>query len=176
MITYTAFDITVTPFIRALTGMKHQLQKSEEFCTARKADSAKLLQDRVVFDQFPLVKQIQIATDIAKRIGGFLAGMEVPAYQDTETTFADVYARIDKTIEYLKSIPAEKMTMAPETVIPMSWMPTKGLPAKDMALIYSVPNFYFHCTLAYEIMRKNGVELGKGDYLWQLPLVDVTQA
>jgi hypothetical protein len=156
-----------------LQTLKAQLKKAEDFAASRNVDPNKLLQDRIVFDQFPLVKQVQLCSDIAKRTAGVLAKTEVPKYEDSEETFAQLYARIDKTIEYLASISSEKMEISHTEVIPMSWMPTKGIPAQPYVSTYALPNFYFHCTVAYSIMRKNGVPLGKGDYLGQLPLVDV---
>ncbi len=172
MITYSIHDLTVPMFTRALLTLKSQLKKAEDFAAARNVDVNKLLQDRIVFDQFPLVKQVQLCSDIAKRTAGMLAKIEVPKYEDTEETFAQLYARIDKTLEYLATISPEKMEIGHTEVISMSWMPTKGIPAREYVSTYALPNFYFHATVAYSIMRKNGVTLGKSDFLGQLPLVD----
>jgi uncharacterized protein len=173
MITYSIYELTVPSFTRSLNTLKAQLKKAEDFAAARNVDANKLLHDRIIFDQFPLVKQVQLCTDIAKRTAGMLAKMEIPKYEDNEETFAQLYSRIEKTIEFLSTITAEKMEISHTEVIPMSWMPTKGIPANEYVSHYATPNFFFHATVAYSIMRKNGVALGKGDYLGQLPLVDV---
>lgn len=173
MITYTIYDQTVPMFTQSLNTLKAQLKKAEDFAATRNVDVNKLLLDRIVFDQFPLVKQVQLCSDIAKRTAGVLAKVEIPKYEDNEETFAQLYARIDKTLEFLATISPEQMEIGHTEVIPMSWMPSKGIPAREYVSAYALPNFYFHATVAYSIMRKNGVTLGKADFLGQLPLVDV---
>lgn len=173
MITYTIYDLTVPAFARSLQTLQAQLKKAEDFAAARNVDANKLLQDRIIFDQFPLVKQVQLCTDIAKRTSGMLAKIEIPKYEDTEETFAQLYARIAKTLEYLATITPEMMEIGHTEVVPMSWSPTKGIPAREYVSTYALANFYFHATVAYSIMRKNGVTLGKSDFLGQLPFVDV---
>ncbi|MFZ2593255.1 MAG: DUF1993 domain-containing protein [Minisyncoccia bacterium] len=169
----TLYEITVPLFIKTLENIDAQLEKAIIFAEQRNADVNKLLHDRIVFDQFPLVKQIQICTDIAKRTTGYIAGIEIPKYEDTETTMPEIKNRIEKTLTYIRSVTPEQFEGKDNMLIPMSWMPTKGLYAAEGACIYTVPNFLFHATLAYEILRKNGVALGKMDYIGQLPLVDV---
>jgi hypothetical protein len=173
MISYNIYELTVPAFTRSLNNLKAQLKKAEDFAASKNVDANKLLQDRIVFDQYPLVKQVQICTDIAKRTVGIMGKKEVPKYEDIEESFAQVYARIDKTLEYIASVTEADMENGHTDVVPMSWMPTKGIPAKEYVSVYTIPNFQFHAATAYAIMRKNGVVLGKGDFLGQLPLVDV---
>ena len=153
-------------FIRALTNMKTILQKGEAHAEAKKFKPEVLLNDRLCPDMFPLTRQVQIATDMAKGCAARLAGVEAPKYEDNEASFAELYARIDKTVEFLKSFKAEQIDGSEGRDItlpsPRGAMEFKGL---DYLLGFVTPNLYFHCTTAYAILRHNGVELGKMDFI-----------
>ncbi len=117
---------------------------------------------------YPLVKQVQIATDMSKGLAARLAGLEVPRYEDSETTFAELYARIEKTIAFLDSIQPEQLAGAEtrEITLPIREVELK-FSGIDYLLTWAQPNIYFHATTAYNILRHNGVALGKRDFLGQ---------
>jgi uncharacterized protein len=174
--TYSLFDVTVPAFTRTLEMLSAQLEKAKAHAEALKVrDIDSMLHDRLVFDQFPLIKQIQLVSDIAKRTTALIAGVEIPKMEDTEKTFAEARERLTKTVAFLATVTPEQMQGKDAVVMPMAWMPTKGLPAREQVLSYALPNFYFHAATAYAIMRKNGVQIGKSDFMGQLPLVDVVE-
>ena len=162
------YQASVPVLVRALTNLRNVLQKGEAHAAAKKIEPAVLLNDRLAPDMFALTRQVQIATDQAKGCGARLAGAEVPKYEDNEATFAELYARLDKTIDFLKSLKAEQFegSETRDIVLPTrnGKMELKGLPYLQF---FVLPNVYFHCTTAYAILRHNGVELGKFDYLGQ---------
>jgi hypothetical protein len=174
MKTYSLYETTIPVFIRTLTTLDGLLTKTEAHAARVKTPDV-ILQDRLVFDQFPLIRQIQIATDVAKRTAGLLAGVEIPKFEDTEKTFAEAHERIKKTLDFLNSVKEEQFEGKEDLMMPMAWMPTKGIKARENVLVYILPNFFFHVVTAYSIVRKNGVEIGKGDYMGALPLVDVAE-
>ncbi len=162
------YRASVPVFIRALNNLRSVLAKGEAFVEAKKIKPEVLLNDRLCADMFPLTRQVQIATDMAKGCAARLAGADVPKYDDNEASFADLYARIDKTLEFLKSFKAEQIDGSEGRDItlpsPRGTMQFKGL---DYLLGFVTPNLYFHCTTAYAILRHNGVELGKMDFIGQ---------
>lgn len=155
------------PMIRTLLGaLSANLDKAAAFCEARKVDPSVLITDRLAPDMFPLSRQVQIATDMAKGGIARLAGVEIPAYEDTEASFDDLKARIAKTLAFIDSIPASAIdgTEDKEIVLKMR--------AGDMTFTgqryligFVIPNLTFHCATAYNILRHNGVEIGKRDFL-----------
>jgi uncharacterized protein len=161
--TYSLYDVSVPAFIKALQVLGLQLEKAHAHSEAVKVrDVNAMLTDRLTFDMLPLIKQVQLVSDIAKRTAGMIAGVEIPKMEDTETTFAEAQERIAKTVSFLQTITAEQMDGNDATVIPFAWMPTKGVAARDCITAYALPNFYFHAATAYSIMRKNG-------FYWQPP-------
>lgn len=157
---------TVPPIRRSLSNLREILGKAAAHAEARKIDPSVLVNARLYPDMFPLSRQVQIATDMAKGAASRLAGLEPPKYEDTEATFAELVARLDKTIALLESIKPEQIDGSEERdiVIPMRdrTLTFKGLP---YLLDYVLPNVYFHATTAYAILRHNGVEIGKKDFL-----------
>ena len=158
----------LTRFLRALDRM---LDKAIAFTEARQAKSAisveaSIVQGRLAPDMFALARQIQIASDMAKGCAARLAGLEVPKYEDTESTFVELKARIAKTIAFIESIKADQLDGAETRTIQLK---TGGrdvtFSGADYVLGFVFPNFYFHITTAYNILRHNGVELGKMDLL-----------
>ena len=163
------FDFTVPVFIKGLTGLKNVLQKAAE----HGLDENALLADRLAPDMFPFVKQVQSATDNAKGCAARLSGQEIPKYEDTETTLAELQARLDKTIAYLRTISKDSFANAASVQVVLAFMPGKFMTGFDYAREYALPNFFFHVAMSYAIVRKNGVPIGKADYMAGLPLQDL---
>lgn len=163
------YDITVPVFIKMLGGLKTVLAKAGEHAAGNDVD---LLNDKLAPDMFPFVKQVQVATDNAKGAAARLAGVEIPKMDDTESTVAELQARIDKTIEFLKTFKPEQFADAAERQVTLSYFPGKYFKGYDYALEYALPNFLFHVTTAYAIARKRGVEVGKADFINGLSLQD----
>ncbi|HTH78759.1 MAG TPA: DUF1993 domain-containing protein, partial [Ramlibacter sp.] len=134
---------------------------------AKKFDQANLLTYRLAPDMLPFTKQVQIACDTAKIGVARIAGMEWPKYDDNETTFAQLQDRIKKTLDFIETIPAGKLdgTEEKELEIPVSRDTKRAMKAKNYLRFHALPNFFFHVTTAYAILRHNGVDLGKVDYL-----------
>jgi hypothetical protein len=170
------YTITIPPMRSSLKALAAILDKAVEHAeskkTPRRAFEEALLSDRIVFDQFPLSLQIQIATDNAKGGAARLAGIEAPKFEDNEKTFAELKARIDKTIAFLDTVKPEQVAGQEARKVELPYFPGKHLTAFDYATQYLMPNFYFHLVTAFAILRKNGVAIGKGDYLLGLTLRD----
>lgn len=168
------YTITIPPFIRALENLSGILDKATEHAGMKKSDAEHLLNDKLVFDQFPLVRQVQIACDNAKGTAARMAGIEMPKFEDGEKTPEELKVRIEKTVAFLKAISPEAVIGQEEREIEIYFLPGKQLPALEYVLTLALPNFYFHMVTAYSILRKNGVDIGKSDYIGQLALRDVT--
>jgi len=160
------YQASVPVFIRALTNLSTILKKGETYAQARKIEPAVLVNARLYPDMFPLTRQVQIASDTAKGCASRLAGQEPPSYLDTEQTFAELYARIDKTIAHLKSLKPAQIDGSEERAIELK-MRDRTLHLKGQGYLFdrSLPNLFFHITTAYAILRHNGVEIGKKDFL-----------
>jgi uncharacterized protein len=162
----SAYDFSVPAFSHSLKALAEVLVKAEAHAKAKNIDPSVFLSARLAPDMFPLVKQVQLASDFAKGGSARIAGVEVPSYADTETSFAELHARIEKTLAFIGSIPVEAFQGAEsrDIVVPM-----RPEPKTFNALTYlrhgALPNFFFHTTTAYDILRHNGVELGKRDFL-----------
>ena len=158
--------MTVEVFTRTLGNLSAVLEKSLAHATQRKIDPAVLLGARLAPDMLPLTRQVQIACDQAKNSVARLAGQEPPRFADNETTFEQLHARIARTLDYLKSVPVSALegSEAREVKVPQGerTLEFKGLPYVQHT---ALPNVFFHVTTAYAILRHNGVELGKGDFL-----------
>jgi uncharacterized protein len=162
----TMYDTTIPPLKRALNNLSAILKKGEEYADAKKIEAAVLLNARLFPDMYPLIRQVQIATDMSKGAAARLAGVEIPKYDDNETTFAELQARIAKTIAFIDTIKPAQMegSEARDVVITVRKMELK-FTGQAYLLAWVHPNVYFHVTTAYNILRHNGVELGKADYL-----------
>ncbi len=160
--------------IRSLEALSGVLGKAAVHAESRKTANRTyeewLLNDRLVFDQLPLARQVQIATDNAKNSIKRITGTEVPSFEDTETTFVQLQERIEKTIELLKAVSPENVNDKEEVRVSLPYWGDKSLSGYEYATEYLIPNFYFHVATAYAIIRKNGVAIGKSDYLGPLPL------
>ena len=160
------FDSSIVPLSHSLKSLSAILKKAEAYCEARKIDPNALLTARLYPDMLPLNRQVHIATDQAKGCGARLTGIAVPSYPDEEKTFAELQARIAKTLDFIGSLKREQFAdAATRTVtIKIGGKDTEMTGAAYMSSAV-LPNFYFHMTTAYNILRHNGVELGKGDFL-----------
>lgn len=163
------YDITIPPLKRTLNNLSHVLQKGETYADAKKIEHQILLNARLYVDMYPLIRQVQIATDMSKGAGARLAGIEVPKYEDNESSFADLQERILKTIHFLETILPEHLTdSASKEVSVMVRKIELKFSGHDYLLKWVFPNVYFHVTTAYDILRHCGVELAKVDYLGRL--------
>jgi hypothetical protein len=162
----TMYQASVPQFIRMLGNLKGILQKAAAHAAARKISESALLNARLFPDMFPLTRQVQIATDFARGTGARLSGVEPPAVDDKEQSFAELVARVDVAIAYLKTLPAVKIDGSEAREIKRKVRGVERTFAGiDYLLQYSLPNFYFHLTTAYAILRHNGIEVGKGDFV-----------
>jgi len=161
---YTA---TVPVFKQMLLALSDVLKKGEEHAQNRKFDPAVLLQSRLFPDMLPLVRQVQIACDFAKSVPARIAGVEVAAYEDSEQSFAELQQRIAKTLALIEGMTAEQLngSAVKEVVLRPGTPKEKKLTVEDYALKYGMPQFFFHVTTAYNLLRHNGVEIGKKDYM-----------
>jgi uncharacterized protein len=164
--TISMYQASVPAFIQTLEALLKILGKAEEFCTAKKIDPTVLVNARLAPNMFALARQVQIATDFAKGTTARLAGVEVPAYEDNEKTTGELKARITKTLDFVKAITPAQIDGSEERDITLK---VGGNPITFKGQFYLVnfalPNYYFHLSTAYAILRHNGVELGKSDFL-----------
>jgi uncharacterized protein len=160
------FDATTSPLKRTLNNLSHILNKGLLHADAKKIEHAVLLNGRLFPDMYPLIRQVQIATDMSKGAAARLAGLEVPKYEDNETSFEDLQARITKTIAFINSVTPAQLTDSAKRDITITVRNTDLHFKGDAYLLnWVMPNVYFHVTTAYNILRHNGVELGKPDFL-----------
>lgn len=171
------YTITIAPMIKSLTALKTVLDKATAHVEAHKLSwmsfEESMLNDRIIFDQFHLIRQIQIACDNAKGAAARLAEVEVPKHDDTEKTFAELQKRIDTTLEFVNSIKSEQIIGKEDIHVILPYFPDKYLTGFEYATEYAMPNFMFHVTTAYAIIRKNGVPLGKGDFIGSISFKDL---
>jgi hypothetical protein len=158
---------TIPDFIRTLTALSGILEKGAASAQARKIDPQVLISARLAPDMFALARQVQITCDVAKNGFARLSGVEAPKFQDTESTFDELQARIAKTIDFLHSVKAESLQGAEDKVVSFPAGPERVLKMKGNAYLtqWVLPNMYFHTVTAYNILRHNGVDVGKMDYL-----------
>jgi hypothetical protein len=163
-LTVPAFSIDI--FTHALGSLSAILEKGAVLASAKKFDSSVLVMSRLAPDMLPLAKQVQIACDIAKNSAARLAAIEPPRFEDNEKTIEELRARIAKTIDYLKTLPPGSFAGAEERDIKVP-AGERTLEFKGLAFMqrWVLPNLFFHITTAYNILRHNGVEIGKRDYL-----------
>ncbi|HXW41830.1 MAG TPA: DUF1993 domain-containing protein [Xanthobacteraceae bacterium] len=155
-----------------LNALSAVLDKAEAFAAAKKVDPAVLLRTRLAPDMFDLTRQVQAATDQARRGAARLAGTEPPKTEDNETTVAQLKERIAKTVAYLKSLDKKAIDAAAdkEIVFPLGPEKKGHMKGDDYLNHFVLPNFYFHCTAAYAILRQLGVDIGKRDFMGAIPL------
>ncbi len=166
------YNITVPLFIKSLSSISAILDKAALYAEEKKFDVSVLLQSRLFPDQFPFVRQIQIVSDSAKGTAARLAGIEPPKMEDNETTVEELKRRIERTIDFLKTIRREQIDGSEDRKIGIWFMPGKYLTGFEFLTEMALPNFYFHIATAYSILRHNGASIGKTDYLGELSLKD----
>lgn len=161
----------VTQYVRMLDNLDAWLDKAASHAKEKGFDPEILVQSRLAPDQYALVQQVQSACDAAKFAAAYLSGQQAPSHPDTETTLAALRARIATCTTYLKGFSAADFTGAEERRVAPAWMGGNSVRGETYVHRISIPNFYFHVTTAYAILRHNGVPLGKADFVgvrsWQ---------
>jgi hypothetical protein len=163
------YDITVPQFKKMLHNLTLIFDKAEAFSKEKKFEVDVLLNDRLAPNMLNLTRQVQIACDTAKLCASRLSGKDAPVHNDSEKTLSDLKTRIQETIQYLDTFSAKDFDGAETKHITQPRWEGKYLTGKEYALEHALPNIYFHVTTAYAILRHNGVEIGKKDYLGELP-------
>jgi hypothetical protein len=169
------YDVSVPVYVTMLENLASFLTKSQAWATENGKSDEDILQARLAPDMFPLVKQVQIASDNAKSISAQLAGEITPVMEDAETTIAALIERARKTVEFLKTLDRKKFESAADCRIPFPYVPGTYLSGHEALLRSYLPNFFFHVTTAYDILRNQGVPLGKTDFIGTLPLKKIEQ-
>jgi len=164
------YDLTVLQFSKMLRNLSSFLDRAEAYAASKKFESTILVNSRLAPDQFPLVRQVQIACDTAKIGAMRLTGKQCPTHADTEQTIPELKARIESTIGWLETLKASDYAETATRIVSQPRWEGKTLTGEQFALQHMIPNFYFHLTTAYAILRHNGVDLGKKDFLGPLPL------
>jgi uncharacterized protein len=169
---FSASQASLPVFEIGLNALSAVLDKAEAHAAAKKIDSSVLLNSRLSPDMFALARQVQIAADQAKNGSARLAGAEAPRYEDNETTLDKLKARLAKTVAYLKTLDPKKIDASADREITFPLGPTnKGhMKGDDYLNHFVLPNFYFHITAAYAILRHCGVDIGKRDFLGSIPM------
>jgi hypothetical protein len=164
--TVSLYQASVPVFQKMLGNLKTILQKGESYAQAKKIEPSVLLNTRLYLDMFALTRQVQIATDVAKGACARLSGQDIPKYEDTESSFADLYARIDRTLAYLATFkPADIDGQEDRDIILTPGGKEMHFKGQPYLLHWALPNFYFHVMATYAVLRHNGVDVGKMDYL-----------
>ena len=163
---FTIYDASIPPMIRALSNLSKIMDKAVAQAKAQDIPLSTLLEARLAPDMHPFPRQIQIASDAAKGAAARLANIEAPAMADTETTFPELQARIAKTIDFLKSVSADKIVGAEDREIVMKFPQGEmKFSGRDFLTQFALPNFFFHVTTAYGLLRHKGITIGKMDFL-----------
>ncbi len=164
--TFSMYDASVPVFKQILTSLSAILDKAEAHATEKKIEPNALLQARLYPDMFPLARQVQVACDFAKGCTARLAGVDVPRYDDTEQSFADLKERIATVIGFMDGLPQDGIeASAQRDISTSSGANAKQFKGQVYLVHYALPHFYFHATTAYAILRHNGVEVGKKDFI-----------
>ena len=163
----------VPQFSKMLTNLSGILDKAQAFSESKKMDSANLLAARLAPDQFNFTRQVQACCDMAKGYAARLTGKEAPRHEDKETTLAELQQRIHQTVQFLNTIKEEDFKGWASRQVLNPRREGKFLPGNEYAMHQAIPNFYFHITTAYAILRHNGVDIGKKDFLGELKYRDL---
>ncbi len=165
--TISLYAASVPIFKQMLNSVSAMLTKTEQHAAAKNIDANVLLQARLYPDMFPMLRQVQIAADFARGVSARLAGVEVPKYDDKEETFADLQTLLRKTLAFVDSFTPVQIdgNEAREIITRPGTPKEKRFTGQSYLLSYGLPQFFFHVTTAYAILRHNGVELGKRDYM-----------
>lgn len=166
-------DIALPQMHRMVGQLTVWLDKAEAHATAKKFDPQVLLAARLAPDQWHFTRQVHALTTAPVRLAALLRGLEPPTLAELEPTMTAVRARVEETLAHLAALRPEEFRGAEERVIPLPFLPGKGMNAPAFVLQFSLPNFYFHAATAYSILRHNGVDVGKIDFLGQLEIRDL---
>lgn len=160
------YQLAIPPVVRALENLRHILARGAAHCETRKIDPSALIQFRLYPDMRPLTFQVQVACDMAKGCVARLSGAEAPRFEDNEQTFADLESRIERTLAFVRATRAEQIDGTEEKPVTLK-TPRGDLNFQGLTYVqgFVLPNVYFHCATAYNILRHNGVEIGKMDFL-----------
>lgn len=160
------YQASIPVFIRGLGNLSAILDKAAMHTEAKKIDPSVFINARLAPDMYPLSRQVQIASDVAKGCAARLAGIEVPSYEDNETTFPELQARIAKTVAFMQSVSPSQIDGSAERPITLKLRGREvSLLGQPYLLTFVLPNFYFHLTTTYAILRHNGLEIGKPDFI-----------
>jgi len=164
--TISMYKTSVPIFVQFLTSMSAVLDKAAAHCKAKKIEPATLLNMRLYPDMFPVVRQVRAATDHAISACGRLAGAELPSFANTEATIPELKERIAKTIDFLKSLKPAQIDGSEDKDITIQFPSgSRSFKGQGLLLNFCLPNFYFHATTAYDILRQCGIEIGKRDFM-----------
>ena len=164
------YDLTVPQLTKCLRNLDHWLEAASKHAEHKKFDVNNLLKARLAPDQFAFDRQVQAVCDNAKFVAGRLTGKEWPAHPDTETTVEQLRARIASVIAFLGTFTPDDFAGAEERHISLPWMEGKWMTGMEYVSEFALANFYFHYTTAYALLRHNGVELGKRDFIGGVPM------
>lgn len=171
------YTVTVEPFTKKLEALKDLLDKVSAHAASKQLSwqpagmqEDALLQSRLISDQFPFVRQIQIVCDNAKNGVARLAEIEAPKMEDNEKTIPELHERINKTLAFLKTVSPSQIIGKENMSVSLSYWGGKSMSGAEYVTNYLIPNFYFHLATAYSILRSNGLAIGKDDYMGPLPL------
>ncbi|HET7358959.1 MAG TPA: DUF1993 domain-containing protein [Rhodanobacteraceae bacterium] len=166
--TLSMYQASVPVFTRALRNLTHVLKQGEALAQAKNFAPEVLLQTRLIADMLPLVKQVQIACDMAARGAARLAGAEPKSFEDNEASFAELYDRLDRAIAYIESFGPEQIDGSETRPIHLKMRSgDRNFEGRDYLLQFTLPNMFFHCTTAYDILRQAGTPIGKLDFIGQ---------
>lgn len=163
-------DDSIRLFVKTLQNLERWMDKAAAHATAKSFEVDTLAQARLAPDAYPFARQVQAACDQAKYAAAYLGGKQAPSHPDTEQTFAELKQRIQKCLGFLESVPARDLAGADDRKVAPPWLGGKWLRGGDFLAHVALPNFFFHATMAYAILRHNGVELGKMDFIGSMPV------
>jgi uncharacterized protein len=168
-VSLSLYDISIPPLTLGLNNLSAILDKAAAHAEARKVDPKVLADSRLIADMFPLKRQVQIVCDTAKGAAARLGGVEIPKHEDTESNVVELKERIAKTLAFIGSIKADAVNGAEASEVVLKFPNvTLKFSGRDYVTKFVLPNFYFHITTAYAILRSNGVEVGKNDFLGKI--------
>ncbi|RJG16328.1 DUF1993 domain-containing protein [Massilia cavernae] len=163
---FSMYEASVPVFKQILNSLSAILDKAESHAADKKIDPQALLQARLYPDMFPFLRQVQVACDFAKGCAARLAGAEVPRYEDNEKSFADLKERIERTVAFIESLPHDAIEASEQRdIVTGSGASAREFKGQVYLVHYAMPHFYFHVTTAYALLRHNGVEVGKKDFI-----------
>ncbi|MDR2031271.1 MAG: DUF1993 domain-containing protein [Azoarcus sp.] len=161
----TYYQLAVSGSIRILNNLSHLLDKAVEYAAAKGIEERALLDARLFPDMFPLIRQIRMVCDMSRFAAAWLGGKEAPKFADDESSFAELKTRVADSIAYLRTFEESDFADSAEREVRLPWNPAKAYRGEVFLLQHAIPNIHFHLTTAYDLLRHNGVPIGKADYL-----------